>query len=163
MLIIMNQDHTCEGRHAMVESQWRNVNSSQRLIHFQMTVSMCGCGTSSYVDVERHHAGWRDCELLSWPNGANKMFRACSLLSPDVGMLVWVFHRFEMRNTSGWGENIHTNLYNSAAVIWGEGQVLLTFFRAFVSCLCAFIRCRALAIEYFSNWVLYRKFHRLIE
>lgn len=28
-----------------------------------------------------------------------------------------------------------------AAVTWGEGQLLLTFSQAFVSCLCAFIRC----------------------
>lgn len=48
--------------------------------------------------------------LRSCPDGANQMFRACSLQSPDVGMFVWVLHRLEMRNTSGRGKTC-TQMY----------------------------------------------------
>lgn len=68
-----------------------------------------------HVGVERH-ASWLDYESCSCPDGANQMFRACTLRSPDVGMLVWVFHRLDMRNTSGRGKNMYTNSKSKFAV-----------------------------------------------
>ncbi len=125
---------------------------------------------SAYVGVERHHTwAWNVIMqadvIVKCSHDQMEPIKCLELVVCCHQMSECLFGfftdlRWEIQVDEG---KILTHLYNSAAVIWGEGQVLLTFFRAFVSCLCAFIRYRDLAIEYFSNRVLYRKFHRLIE